>query len=141
VLKIREHMVQYENSEDLISIGAYRRGTDPRIDAAIAMRDPINILLRQHSDEQTPMVDSHAMVMQLAAAQIPPAQVHLRKSRLLKSLRRSGCPTRKPLASSAPPVDFRRACPGRKARLGSENSLLPPGQDRAESDWIHSSGG
>ncbi|MFG0291100.1 MAG: FliI/YscN family ATPase [Rhodopirellula sp. JB044] len=73
VLKIREHMVQYDSSEDLISIGAYRQGSDPRIDAAIAMRDPINILLRQHSDDQTPMEMSHQMVMKLAAAQTGPA--------------------------------------------------------------------
>jgi len=67
VLKIREHMVQYENSEDLISIGAYRTGTDPRIDSAIAMRDPINLMLRQGSGEQTPLADSQRLLVTLAA--------------------------------------------------------------------------
>ncbi|TWT66110.1 FliI/YscN family ATPase [Allorhodopirellula solitaria] len=65
VLKIRQNMVQYENSEDLISIGAYHPGTDPRIDAAIAMRDPINDLLRQPSDEQTPLNQTQQAVMDL----------------------------------------------------------------------------
>lgn len=67
VLKIREHMVQYENSEDLISIGAYRAGTDPRIDSAIAMRDPINLMLRQNSSDQTPLTDSQRLLVTLAA--------------------------------------------------------------------------
>ncbi|TWU02091.1 FliI/YscN family ATPase [Neorhodopirellula pilleata] len=67
VLKIREHMVQYENSEDLISIGAYRAGTDPRIDSAIAMRDPINLMLRQNSSDQTPLADSQRLLVTLAA--------------------------------------------------------------------------
>ncbi len=66
VLKIREHMVQYEISEDLISIGAYRSGTDPRIDAAIAMRDPIGELLRQASDEQTPLIEAQQSIVRLA---------------------------------------------------------------------------
>ncbi|MCM2372814.1 FliI/YscN family ATPase [Aporhodopirellula aestuarii] len=73
VLKIREHMVKYDSSEDLISIGAYRQGSDPRIDAAIAMRDPINVLLQQHSDEQTPMENAHQMLKTIAAAQTTPA--------------------------------------------------------------------
>lgn len=71
VLKIREHMVQYENSEDLISIGAYRAGADPRVDAAIAMRDPINMMLKQSSDDQTPIDDAQNLLVTLAST--PPA--------------------------------------------------------------------
>lgn len=70
VLKIREHMTQYHNSEDLISIGAYRSGSDPRIDTAIAMRDPIDQLLRQRSDEQTPLTDAQQAIVELASQSI-----------------------------------------------------------------------
>lgn len=73
VLKIREHMVKYENSEDLISIGAYRAGSDPRIDDAIAMRDPINLMLRQASNDQTPISDSQRLLVTLAST--PPSVV------------------------------------------------------------------
>ncbi len=73
VLKVREQMVQYESSEDLISIGAYRRGSDPRVDMAIAMRDPINLVLRQHSDEQTPLAESQSLIMSIAKATTPAA--------------------------------------------------------------------
>lgn len=67
VLKIRDHMVQYQTSEDLISIGAYRSGSDPRIDAAIAMRDPIREFLRQDSDEQTPLSEAQQSIIELAS--------------------------------------------------------------------------
>ncbi|SMP58952.1 type III secretion system ATPase, FliI/YscN [Neorhodopirellula lusitana] len=71
VMQIREHMVQYENSEDLISIGAYRSGTDPRIDSAIAMRDPINLLLRQSSEERTPLDQAQQVIVALANSPPP----------------------------------------------------------------------
>ncbi len=67
VLKIREHMVHYESNEDLISIGAYRSGSDPRIDAAIAMRDPINQFLRQSSEEQTSLGESQQAITHLTS--------------------------------------------------------------------------
>ncbi len=45
--KIRELLGIYHDHEDLISIGAYRQGTNPRLDLAIAMRDKINAYLQQ----------------------------------------------------------------------------------------------
>lgn len=47
----RGYLSQYANSEDLISIGAYRGGTDPKTDLAIAMRGPMKELLTQDSAE------------------------------------------------------------------------------------------
>jgi flagellar biosynthesis/type III secretory pathway ATPase len=44
---IRELMSAYKEHEDLISIGAYRNGANPTVDAAIAMREEINKFLRQ----------------------------------------------------------------------------------------------
>lgn len=46
-----ELLAIYKNSEDLISVGAYQRGTNPRIDRAIAFHDIINAFLRQEIDE------------------------------------------------------------------------------------------
>ncbi len=46
-----ELLAIYKNSEDLISVGAYQRGTNPRIDKAIAFHDVINVFLRQEIDE------------------------------------------------------------------------------------------
>jgi len=44
---VRELMSAYREHEDLISIGAYRQGANPTVDAAINMRDEINKYLRQ----------------------------------------------------------------------------------------------
>ena len=49
--KIRNLMANYAKNEDLISIGAYTKGTDPMTDKAIAMNDKINNYLIQKSDE------------------------------------------------------------------------------------------
>lgn len=46
-----ELMASYRNSEDLITVGAYQRGTNPKLDRAIAFHDVINNFLRQEIDE------------------------------------------------------------------------------------------
>jgi flagellum-specific ATP synthase len=53
----------------LISIGAYRTGSDPRIDAAIALRDPIRQFLQQDATQITPLEESCQLLMQLMSTQ------------------------------------------------------------------------
>jgi flagellum-specific ATP synthase len=50
---IRQLMAAYRDHEDLISIGAYRRGANRQVDVAIDMLDDINKYLRQRIDEPT----------------------------------------------------------------------------------------
>ena len=45
--EVRKLMATYKEKADLISIGAYQRGSDPQIDAAIAARGPIDAFLKQ----------------------------------------------------------------------------------------------
>ena len=45
--KLREWMATYAQAEDLINIGAYVRGTNPKIDQAIHVHDKIDAFLRQ----------------------------------------------------------------------------------------------
>ncbi len=47
---MRELLAAYRDHEDLISVGAYRRGGNRTVDAAIEMRDEINRFLRQPVD-------------------------------------------------------------------------------------------
>jgi flagellum-specific ATP synthase len=61
----RRHLSEYRQHADLISIGAYRAGSDPHVDAAIAMRGPLKLLLTQNSDELTPIDQSQAALVQL----------------------------------------------------------------------------
>lgn len=46
-MSVKERMAIYRQSEDLINIGAYVRGTSPSIDQAINSYDPINSFLKQ----------------------------------------------------------------------------------------------
>ena len=43
----REHLAVYRRNQDLINIGAYPAGSNPAIDQAIALHDPLNRFLRQ----------------------------------------------------------------------------------------------
>jgi flagellum-specific ATP synthase len=49
--EIRRLLAVYRDHEDLISLGAYRRGSQNQVDLAIELRDPIMIFLRQAIDE------------------------------------------------------------------------------------------
>jgi len=63
--KLRELLATYESKRDLIALGAYAKGSDPRIDAAIARIDRIETFLRQRRDENVAMLD---VLAALAAA-------------------------------------------------------------------------
>lgn len=51
--RIREIMAIYRESEDLISIGAYNKGSNPKIDLAIEKIGPITAFLKQRIDERS----------------------------------------------------------------------------------------
>jgi flagellum-specific ATP synthase len=51
---VREHLAVLHESRDLLAVGAYRPGANPRLDAALAVRDPITTFLRQGVDEPAP---------------------------------------------------------------------------------------
>ena len=63
---IRQLLAVLQENEDLLSIGAYRQGTNREIDVAVAMKDEINGLLRQQVDEHSSLADVRKAVMQLA---------------------------------------------------------------------------
>lgn len=51
--KLRENLAIYKEAEDLINIGAYKAGANPKIDKAIKLIDPINDFLKQKIEEGT----------------------------------------------------------------------------------------
>ena len=63
--EIREILATYREAEDLINIGAYVRGSNPRIDRAIALIDKVNNLLRQDIMESTSLGESVARMRSL----------------------------------------------------------------------------
>lgn len=50
--RIRNLMATYENYEDLISIGAYKSGSNPQVDEAIRFHQPIENFLNQWVDDR-----------------------------------------------------------------------------------------
>jgi flagellum-specific ATP synthase len=64
---IRELLAAYAENEDLITIGAYRRGANRTLDAAVEMREEINRLLRQAVDERVEIDQVRRELVALAA--------------------------------------------------------------------------
>ncbi len=48
----REHLALYRKNEDLITIGAYQKGTNPALDQAVSLHEPLRGFLRQAIDER-----------------------------------------------------------------------------------------
>lgn len=65
---VRELLAVYREHEDLISIGAYRRGSNKKVDAAIDMQDELNKFLRQQVDERSSVEDAKKVLLQLFQA-------------------------------------------------------------------------
>ena len=56
----------YQQNRDLITIGAYQRGADPRLDQAIAIRPLLDQFLQQKMKEVVPYDDCLQMLQQVA---------------------------------------------------------------------------
>ncbi len=64
---VRELLSAYAENEDLITIGAYRRGANRTLDAAVEMRDEINRFLRQQVEERVEIDAVRKELIALAA--------------------------------------------------------------------------
>jgi FliI/YscN family ATPase len=56
--QVREWLATIRNTEDLVNVGAYVRGTNPRVDEALDRRDAIDQFLRQPADQLQPFVSA-----------------------------------------------------------------------------------
>jgi flagellum-specific ATP synthase len=65
--QIREILATYRDSEDLINIGAYNKGSNPKIDNAIEKIGPINAFLRQGINETSVYDEALKDLRKLAA--------------------------------------------------------------------------
>ncbi len=66
--EVRRLMAALHEKQDLIAIGAYQRGTDPTVDAAIDLRPRIERFLRQAVDERSTAAEADAALLDIAAA-------------------------------------------------------------------------
>ena len=64
---MRDLMAAYRDHEDLISIGAYRRGANPKVDVAIALQEDIARYLRQNVGDGSTLEQARDALGKLAA--------------------------------------------------------------------------
>lgn len=62
---VRSLLATYREHEDLITVGAYRKGTNRRVDVAIDFREAIETFLRQDITEQASLRDTTERLLQL----------------------------------------------------------------------------
>lgn len=61
--RLLDLMATYREAEDLINIGAYVKGSNPKIDYALSMIDKVRRFLRQNIDEKAVAADSIQQLM------------------------------------------------------------------------------
>jgi flagellum-specific ATP synthase len=75
----REHLAVYRRNQDLISIGAYPAGSNPVIDQAIALHEPLNRFLRQGVSDGFDTAQSWSLLSQTLSTPVPPKPPQPRK--------------------------------------------------------------
>lgn len=60
---MRNMMATYNNAEDLIAIGAYEKGSDPRIDKAVMLKPVIDTFLQQQIFETTAFEETKKLLI------------------------------------------------------------------------------
>jgi flagellum-specific ATP synthase len=63
--KIREWLATYRKAEDMLNIGAYVQGSNPKIDLALRKIDDVNSFLIQRSNEQMSFENAFARVEEI----------------------------------------------------------------------------
>ena len=71
--ELRELLAVFRDAEELVNIGAYRAGSNPRIDRALELIGPIRAFLRQTTTEEATLQDSLTRLAELALASREPA--------------------------------------------------------------------
>ncbi|MCA9245977.1 MAG: FliI/YscN family ATPase [Planctomycetales bacterium] len=64
----RELLAAYHDHEDLISIGAYRRGANPTVDAALTLRERMTTFLKQAVSESSTVESARKELLALMSA-------------------------------------------------------------------------
>ncbi|OHD81439.1 MAG: hypothetical protein A3J97_09425 [Spirochaetes bacterium RIFOXYC1_FULL_54_7] len=72
---LRRLVATYEESEDMINIGAYVKGSNPAIDEAISKRQAIEEFLIQAVEEQSTTVETLRRLGEIAGLSIPSAEI------------------------------------------------------------------
>jgi FliI/YscN family ATPase len=102
---LKQLLAAYQQSEDLITIGAYQAGSSQLVDLAIKLREPIETFLRQSSTERVPFANAVEGLLRLA---------RLRNGHLMPDDRQAGAPHAAPKPAARRPAP-RPPAPGAKS--------------------------
>jgi flagellum-specific ATP synthase len=69
--RVRDLMAAYAKAEDIINIGAYRPGSNPRIDQAVRRHEPIMAFLRQGSGEVANFEETVERILRIELPEYP----------------------------------------------------------------------
>ena len=69
--RARRVMSTYADMEELIRLGAYRLGSSPEVDEAIALHAPLEAFLGQAREESTSLAEGYRMLEQILAGPAP----------------------------------------------------------------------
>ncbi|SDD94045.1 flagellar protein export ATPase FliI [Kordiimonas lacus] len=75
VREAKKFMSTYADMEEMIRLGAYRRGSNPDVDAAIGYHDSFEEFLSQWKDDKTSLADGYLQLKQIL--ETGPAQLNL----------------------------------------------------------------
>ncbi|MBT7533998.1 MAG: FliI/YscN family ATPase, partial [Verrucomicrobia bacterium] len=67
--RAREAMAEYHEHRDILSLGAYKKGSNEELDRAIRLRPSLNTFLKQTVKEGYSVEESHAMLQQVFAGE------------------------------------------------------------------------
>jgi flagellum-specific ATP synthase len=67
-------MATYAEAEDMIDVGAYRTGSNPAIDEAIAKKRQIDDFLIQGVEEKSSIADTLGALSAITSIEIPPEE-------------------------------------------------------------------
>ena len=74
---LRALLAAYRNARDLIQIGAYQAGSDPKVDVAVALLPAIEVFLRQRVDEKADFEQTVGALQMLAQNAAAKARVNV----------------------------------------------------------------
>lgn len=69
IRRFRQTWALYQQNRDLISIGAYQRGSDPRVDEAVQLLPQMTQFLQQDTDAAVSVADAQEQLRQLFGAE------------------------------------------------------------------------
>jgi FliI/YscN family ATPase len=65
---LRQLLAAYAEGRDLVEIGAYKPGTNPRLDQALRLLPALELFLKQRRDELSPIENTRAMMAAIAGS-------------------------------------------------------------------------